>query len=188
MCSSKDGTISIDPELQGEVIQVAVAYRRVCAVERSGRVLCAQVSRQNETPPPVRIVPGVLDAVEVAIASSTTCVRHRNGQVDCDTGKGPQRLESITDAVSVSLSEAQVCVVRSNGTMWCAKREFGFGGGHDGFQTPVPIPGMTNAVEVVVGDGTTCGRRQDGTISCFGKCDGGLCDGVVLPVAIPEQG
>ena len=188
MCSSKDGTISIDPELQGEVIQVAVAYRRVCAVERSGRVLCAQVSRQNETPPPVRIVPGVLDAVEVAIASSTTCVRHRNGQVDCDTGKGPQRLESITDAVSVSLSEAQVCVVRSNGTMWCAKREFGFGGGHDGFQTPVPIPGMTNAVEVVVGEGTTCARRQDGTVCCFGKCDGGLCDGVVLPVTIPEQG
>ena len=188
MCSSESGTISIDPELQGEVIQVAVAYHRVCAVERSGRVLCAQVSPRNETPPPVRIVPGVLDAVEVAISSRTVCVRHRSGQVDCDTGQGPQTLESITDAVSVSLNEAQVCVVRSNGSLWCAKREFGFGGGHDGYQTPVPIPGLTNAVEVVVGDGTTCARKQDGTIFCFGKCDGGLCDGVVLPVTIPEQG
>ncbi len=39
-----------------------------------------------------------------------------------------------------------------------------------------------------VGEGTTCARNQDGTACCFGKCDGGLSDGVVLPVTIPEQG
>lgn len=186
-CSSDEGSIDTRPENQGEVVQAAAAYRRACTVEKSGRVVCFETAERGEgkAPPPPQVVPGVTDAVQVALGIGVTCLRYRDGRLSCDTGEGQAPLGPVSDAVSLSVGATQACAVRRDGTVWCAPFEFGYAKRRRGYQPLAPVAGFADAVEVETGEGVTCARHQNGAVSCYGRCDGGRCDGSPKPYPVP---
>lgn len=145
---SKRGAVSCWGEGEGLV----PAPRGACAATPTLRVACV--------PTPAR-VPGIADAVEIAVGGSTTCARLRSGRVACwgwspvgELGNGvlartradrPVVVAGLTDAVQLVARDRAFCARRSSGEVhcWGEVRNGELGDGRRG--EPVPGGGTARA-------------------------------------------
>lgn len=143
-------------------------------------------------------VTGMTDAVEVAVGTYYSCARRSTGAIACWGGGSGGRLgngsttasttpvavSGITDAVSLAIAGSArpaACAVRATGGVRCwGSNERGQLGTDDitpswtvFTATPVPVEGVTDAVQVS-GDGSKfCARRTGGGIACWGDNQSG---------------
>ena len=129
-----------------DAIRVATGLDHSCAIRKGGTVRCWGANDYGQvgfgTPAPLAVekiaqdVPGVTDAVALALGARTSCVVRQSGKVSCwgfggsgslgagaldggDTQKSPVDVAGITDAADIASGSGFSCVVRSNGTVAC---------------------------------------------------------------------
>jgi len=181
--------------------QLASGYEYGCAL-RAGRVQC-----WSYEPSGVQDVEdvGITGAVQLATGTRHGCAVLASHHVTCwgdpfvgalGDGKpssflgsaAPVAVAGIDDALEVASSGSHSCVRRMSGAVacWGDNRDamLGIGSGSadaDGNiiqLAPAPVAGISDALELAVGDGFTCARRADRTVACWGANDDGqLGDG-----------
>lgn len=176
---------------------VASSATHSCAVAGDGAVLCWGVNENGECgvdggvlneptgsmasrtvqPVPVR-VPGIDDAVHVAVIASTSCAVTATGAVYCwgsndrlqlgpDVGhpsSRPVRIEGIDDAVAVAVTAPFACVVHADGRVSC----WGVGS-----WPPSPVPGLHDAAAIALSLTDICILTRAGRVRCVGDNDHG---------------
>lgn len=101
-----------------------------------------------------------------------------------------------TSVMSVSAGYENACAIKDDGTLWCWGRndegQVGNGSvsGSGALATPAKIPGGT-FIEVAIGDHTTCARKPDSSVWCWGKNSSGQLgigsmDDKTLPAAVAD--
>lgn len=195
------------------VRQASVGYSHTCAVLKSGATYCWGSHYDGQlglgsgiaTSAPVP-VPG-LNAVDSIVAGPYgTCANQVNGGLACwgfngygqlGDGTTTTRYTPVTNGllgvVSFDMSYYHSCAVRADGTLRCWGWN-GYGQLGDGTTTqrlvPTVVPGISDAVQVAVGDYSTCVLRQGGSVSCWGQNSyGQLGDGTgqnrATPATVP---
>jgi hypothetical protein len=152
---------------------LAVSNVSTCRID-GGRVDCWSrfgILRGDGMPDAVpatagRVV-GLEGARQVAVSQSTRPVVQWNLSADCELA----------------------CAVRDDGRVVCWGRN-GAGqlgnGGMSSSPTPVEVVGITDAVEVGLGQCHACARRRDGSVACWGEnLFGQLADGTVTSRNVP---
>jgi hypothetical protein len=223
-CASRDGLVSCWGSLWNDVVepspvamaeldgasQLALASGLACAVMPGGVVSCAGSNRTGAlgVAPDVlperasfAPVPGVDDAVEVAVGATFACALRRDGSVLCwgddslgqtgspipthATGSSaaqptPEAVAGIEDAVAISAGEYHACALRSGGSVRCWGYDWygalGRGAGYTGMPQSVAadVEGLTDALDVVSDTNSSCAIRADGTLVCWGAILPGL--------------
>jgi len=162
-----------------------------CATASTGRVYCwGSGGRLTPTP-----VDDLADAVEVSSGERHTCARRASGNVACwgenwgligdGTTEGrplPTEVFELTDAVEISVGLRHSCARRASGAVMCWGNNDPWGmlgnGSTDPSLIPVPVDGLTDAIQIAVGFSSTCAVRITGEVVCWGKNDAGqLGDG-----------
>ncbi len=161
-------------------------------------------------------VAGVTDATAISVATEHACalVGSRDAlarQVRCwgrngagELGNGtyqptasaaPVRLDGTPlTAVGVaagdgSSCDGHTCAVAADGSAWCwgsgARGQLGNGSAVTS-AVPVPVRGLSDAVQITAGLEFSCARRATGRVACWGANDHGqLGDGTFTPHAEP---
>jgi len=133
-----------------DVVQIAAGHQTSCAVTRGGEVLCWGAVDRTSAPaasdPPSHVpakVAGLDGVVEVKTAGGPTCARKSDGTVSC-WGRNTYLsvAPSKLDDRSASMNEVL---------------------------PPTQIQGITDAVELAVGDSMTCVRHASGEVTCWGR-------------------
>ena len=152
----------------------------------------------EHSPVPAKIQ-GITNAIAVSASVGYylghTCALLENGTISCwgrngsgqlGTGQStegdispiPVAVQNITDATAISTGEEHTCALREGGTISCWGNNFG--GKLGNFETadeysalPVPVDGITGAIQVTAGEEHSCALHQDGTISCWGSMEEG---------------
>lgn len=141
----------------------------VCAVLRSGRVLCGDAGRE------FRAVEGVDDAVAVHL-DSMGCARLADGGVACwdsrAEGTTARRISGAEGLVEVQVVYDQGCGVDAQDDVWCwgDNESFGLGDAASSpfVSTPTYVPGVPPVAEVFVGSEQTCARTWARELWCWG--------------------
>ena len=94
----------------------------------------------------------------------------------------PRRVQGLTNAVDVSVGRNHTCARRSDGTVWCWGRDtdgqLGNASTTSGSLVPVPVAGITGAVDLETGYGFSCALESGGQLCCWGdNADGELGTG-----------
>jgi alpha-tubulin suppressor-like RCC1 family protein len=138
---------------------------------------------------PVR-VPGVTDAVQLAIGSSHTCALLRDGTVTCwgdntwgQLGRGPHPgllppapVDGLDHIVGIAGGTRTTCAWQRDGHAWC------WGANNEGelaYDTTetcqgvfscssTPRPSLDGVAEISIGFTHACARKLDGTVVCWG--------------------
>jgi len=166
-----------------DVVELSASYSSTCARRSNGTVACWGLGSAT----PVT-VDGLTDAVEIAAGWSHTCARRMGGAVVCwgnnrngqlgtgmadDGSETPVAVAGITDTVEIGAGRFFACARRSSGAVVC------WGAGYSGqlgtnmpngeSATPVTVAGITDAVEIAIGDDHACARRRSGAVVCWGN-------------------
>lgn len=189
-----------------DAVELSAGYEHTCARRASGSVVCWGLNNNGQLGDgttthhltPVAVA-GLTDAVEIAAGGYYTCARRCSGTVVCwgdntwgQLGDGtatqhlaPVAVEGLTDAVEITSGGAHTCARRVSGTVvcWGKNSEGQLGDGtccdftsHS--ETPAPVVGLTDAVEIAAGSEHTCARRASGAVVCWGlNFSGELGDG-----------
>jgi alpha-tubulin suppressor-like RCC1 family protein len=132
-------------------------------------------------------VTGITTAVAISV-SDHACAVLKNGTIECwgdntrgELGNGvlgglsatPVLVQGITNAVAVSTGSQVSCALLADGTARCWGRDsngalgtFGPALGHS--STPVVVKGISGAVKITSGGGTTCVLLSNGNVKCWG--------------------
>lgn len=124
----------------------------------------------------------------LSTGSSHTCIVLANGAIQCwgdnqdgQLGDGtnnpsyvPVTVDGITNAVGISNGMDHSCALLSDGTVKCWGNNVYGQLGIDPLSVrnsfiPVPISGISNAVDLVSGDAHVCAILSDATVSCWGS-------------------
>jgi alpha-tubulin suppressor-like RCC1 family protein len=149
-------------------------------------------------------VSGITNATAVSTGAERSCALLQGGGVDCwgdnslgQLGDGtttdsatPVAVSGLTDAIAVSAGYTNSCALLQGGGVDCWGAN---GGGQLGngtmtlySSTPVAVSGITNAIAVSAGDGTSCALLQGGGVDCWGQNDAGqLGDGTTTGSSTP---
>ena len=152
-----------------------------CAVHRDGRVSCWGSGGEGQlgvgdtgTHHLPRFVPGIDDAVAVAVGPSFTCVLDDGGEVWCwgtnrfgqlgDDDKGsdrswPYRIRGLGDVAAISAGQFHSCGVHIDGRLSC------WGWIYDDTPTAVETPSEVNSV--AIGGAQTCITTVEGAVYCW---------------------
>lgn len=179
---------------------VATGASSSCAVRETGAVVCwgdnrlgqlgsAAAGAMEAVSTPVA-VDDVDDATAVAAGMAQACAIRASGKLRCwGWGQPPNELDA-PGAVSVTVGVQHACVVFGDGHIECAgdnsMGQIGDGTTEARYSL-VPVPGITNAREVVAGYGHTCARLADKTVKCWGGLNdlGILGDGTGASSLVP---
>ncbi|MBA3465006.1 MAG: hypothetical protein H0T46_34040 [Deltaproteobacteria bacterium] len=147
-----------------------------------------------EDPAPVI---GVTTATQV-IAGQNNCVRHTDGTVSCWGGPNsyfnpaqptPTLTPGLSDVKVLIGGDGHTCALHNTGTVSCwggnESGELGIGQGAPSSMVPVAVPGLSNIVELAAGGSSTCARRGDGEVLCWGYNVPG--DGSMTGSPVPVQ-
>ncbi len=190
----------LDPRMSkqlGDAVDLATGGQSVCAIRRSGAVVCWGFgyhadSRASTADIPTDVVEiGVNDAVAIAMgASGRACAVRSSGSVTCWAEleawehTPPHEVEGITDAVSVTVSERRpgfACALRRTGEVACwGQAGYGeLGKGRNGERRPpANVDGIRDAVAVSAGAHHACALLRSGRVRCWGSNERGqLGDG-----------
>jgi len=91
-----------------------------------------------------------------------------------ELAKRPSRVINLTEAVETVAAAAHTCARRKDGTVWCwGENRAGKLGTKpsrrsDDRPYPVQAEGITEAVQIALGDEHSCARRSDGSVWCWG--------------------
>jgi alpha-tubulin suppressor-like RCC1 family protein len=145
-----------------------------CAVLSSGELRCwgantrGQLGNASVLPSRAPVaVAGLGPVISVAAGASHTCAVVEGGQVYCWGANDRGQLGVETSPNQCEVGGAMVACARA----------------------PVPVPDMTDAVEVVVGDAHTCVRATAGRVWCWGtNTDAQLGSGTAsaMPTPTPQ--
>ena len=189
-------------------VAIAAGGDHTCVVESSGSVKCwGRNSRGqigNGTTANASIpapVVGLADAVAVAAGEEHTCVLISGGGVRCwganaygQLGNGatsaigspaPVDVIGITDAVAVAAGGNVTCALLASGHVQCWGSDYWGMLGRGGpfpppalSSVPTDVVGLSDAVQVSVGENHSCALRSGGSIVCWGNNPfGGLGNG-----------
>ncbi len=84
----------------------------------------------------------------------------------------PRVVPGIADARRVAVGQGHICILTKSNVTKC------WGGNFEGqlgdpalpaSATPVVVAGLGDVVDLDAGDATTCARRSDGTVTCWGR-------------------
>ncbi|HEY8379461.1 MAG TPA: hypothetical protein VIK91_23375, partial [Nannocystis sp.] len=172
------------PGLQ-DVVQIAAEGERSCAVRRDGSVWCwgrPGPGEPEETAVRARPVQVTAwrDVRQIALGHDHDCAVTRKGQVLClgrrdhgavgDGGVGavarePQPVVRLGPAVEVAVGYAFSCARSPDRSVWCWGRndvgQCGEPSGRDHL-TPIRVPGVAEAQQVVAGFDHACALLGDG--------------------------
>lgn len=170
-----------------------------CALLVSGEVACwgggigpvkngSRTSLKRPT-----LVRGLRDAIDVATGLYHTCVAHADGTVSCwgwdsdgELGGGPSPEEEdepvvvpkLSGVVELASRASHTCARRRDGHVLCwGKNDHGQLGrppvmdryGAKRVVGPVEVPGLADAVQLVVSHTRSCARRASGQVVCWGE-------------------
>ena len=193
-----------------DAIEVAAGGRHTCVIRSSGRVVCFGSGTRGElgdgdslsSNTPVEVT-GITNAVQLALGHEHSCARLATGAVRCwgrndaaQLGDGtltdratPVAVSGLTDAAFLVAGDQHACARRTGGQIVCwGKHDQGeLGDGTDTLSVPFPVPvdGLTDAVELAAGSATrTCARRTGGQVVCWGAAP--LGDGTTTDSASPR--
>jgi len=182
------------PGLTG-VLALALGERSTCALVRDGTVSCwgdnsvgqlGDGTHTARTTP--RPVPGLADVVEISAGTMHVCALARTGAVRCWGGNDAGQLGDGTTSDRATPTEVAVprgvvqlavggvhsCVRLASGTVSCwgsnATAELGIPGRAWRRSAPrvVPVPGLSEVVELAAGLNHTCARLASGAVACWG--------------------
>lgn len=133
----------------------------------------------------------------IKAGSDTACALLTDGTVRCwgrvatvDVGGGsfqsvtsslPVQVDGLTDVTQIAVGVGHRCAIRSDHTVWCwgsnRTGQLGRGGPIDSngyvdtVETRAPgiVDGVTGAVQVAAGNGTSCAIVIDGRVQCWGS-------------------
>jgi alpha-tubulin suppressor-like RCC1 family protein len=164
--------------------QLAYADNFACVRYADGGVACWRSSWYTSggyrTTPRDRVA-GVTGAVDVGVGQSFACALGGDRAVRCwgdspwassDDGRPVPIAGLVADELAVG--QWYACA-RTGGDVvcWGDGRVGQLGDGWQGVRAaPIDAPGITDAVDVEVGLGTSCARRRDGSVWCWGAGHG----------------
>jgi hypothetical protein len=173
-----------------------------CVVSAGGSVICVGDDEDS----PLRLVPGIDDAVAVAVAGTAACAMRRDGSVSCwgdliagdgvDDGDGGRRVRAIAglaNIVQIDAGEYFFCARDASGVVACwgtnTSGELGSRGEVADPNAPQAVPGITGASDVFAGPFGACATLADG-VRCWGVDDhgqlaGGAAMATLPPTAMP---
>lgn len=185
----------VDGNCRSPIIDVSAGGSHTCAVRATGEVLCwgsnangrlgDGTKTTRNTPVTVAMLTG---AVQVSAGVDHTCAVRRTGEVLCwgrnnrsqTSGTAgeyvePHAVTGLTDGVEVAAGAEHTCALRSSGIVACWGRndqeQLGDGSATSGHSAPVDVPGITDAVQITVGDKHSCARTRSGQVLCWGLND-----------------
>lgn len=149
-----------------DIVEMAARYGSTCARRRSGKILCwgdegIHEGARDRTVREIRHVEG-------AVQLTNDCARDGNGQVRCwDPVSGAPAAPAFEARhIATHMGDAlhlRGCAVTAASSVVCwedPERATSV--------APVPVAGVSNAVEVAVGFDFACARLKDGTVTCWG--------------------
>ena len=171
---------------------VAVGFFHSCALLTDGTIKCwgADSSGQlgdgttvTERFSPVSAV-GITDATSIGAEANATCATRASGELDC-WGRNafgalgplasplvPTAFPGISNAVGIAVGYSHSCALIGDGTVKCWG-EAGEGQVGDPAypfedELPVTVPGIADAVQIVVGEAHSCALLGGGQVACWG--------------------
>ncbi len=177
-----------------DAVAVSVGGQHTCALHEDGGVSCwgrndwgqlGDGTKQQRYSP--QRVPGLSDVVMLSTYSDTSCAVHSDGDISCwgrpygSSVSGPERLNTPFAFTTVSIGWFRFCATTVGGDVYCW--EFS--------QNPADatrVDGLTDVVEVSVGQDSTCVLHRDGGVSCWGRNRAGeVGDGTTSARHRPER-
>jgi len=186
-------------------VQVSAGDGFACSLSSGGTVSCwgkndsGQVGDgTTDTSNTPIIVNGIADVAQIAATSSVACALLQDSSVWCWGGNGnglvtangsgdadphgaPVQINGLPDDVSsIAMSDTGVCALTNNKQVWCwgAAQVAGDGDVGQSFYAPTQISEISDATQVVVGQGAACALISGGTVKCWGdNGQGQLGDG-----------
>jgi len=177
-------------------VKLSAGGGHACALLSSHKVECWGWNRDGQlgnrrtknssTPVPVK---GVTNASQVSAGGNYTCALLSNHRVECwgwnrygQLGDGkkansstPVLVKDVTNATQVSTSFDHTCALLSNHRIECwgdsSSGQLGNGRTNKNstpVPTPVPVRGITNAVQVSAGPEYTCALLSNHSVKCWG--------------------
>ncbi len=197
--------------------QLATGADHVCLLNADGSVACAGFNDRGQLgtgdadgywyEEPFEVLPPG-GAVAVAARRDSTCAVKANGRVSCwgdnewwlfsqgteqPASGTPTEIPALSGVSSVSLGRYHACAVNDDGSVWCwgdnEKGQVGVDPLSQTFvQSPSPVAGIDDAIQVAVGDAHTCALRSNGEAMCWGANDRGtLGNGNMNDHYVPVQ-
>jgi len=143
------------------------------------------------TPPPKMtagtpvVVPGVSNAIDVAVGESWTCALLASGSVQCwgsfALGDGntsqsatPVTVSDLSDATAIAIGSQHMCALRTSGQVvcWGSNSHGQLGDGTTGpAATPVTVTGLTDVSAIGAGGDDSCAVLSDDSVRCWGRDD-----------------
>lgn len=162
-----------------DAVDIGVGTRIACGLDRRGVVSCTGITPQDVPP-----------ATQLSVGQTHACARLADGGVYCwgqnflgqlgvdtkigDSGDVEARVP-IRDVAGVAAGSAFTCAWKTDGSVWCWG-DTAFGGlgslgtssNHTAHATPVLVPGVKDAVEVVAGSHLACALDRASNVTCWG--------------------
>lgn len=211
---SSDVALTV-PGLTGVTTYAALAGGRWCATTVDGQLWCTGFKvnagpRPGEDPLGASPTPvdTFTDASEVVAGRGFWCVRRTTGRVHC-SGRyrasflyepvadlaepiRPNRELSAIAFSQVVAGDDHACGLQSDGRVSCwGNSDEGQGGGHPDANTSTiyarEAPSISDAVQVAADRDTSCARRANGTVWCWGAGAGVDDAGRPTPTVVPRQ-
>ena len=193
-----------------DAVAVAAFGSNACALRATGTVACwganglGQLGLGSSGPDvlvPVA-VPGLANVNLIAVGSGLACARVQSGAVSCwgDTQLAlglvatPTVVPALFGSTQLALGWTHSCALQPGAQVvcWGDDTQGAVGGGALAYHvgSPTTVPGLTDAVQVVVAMYTSCARRLNGQLSCWGGgSEGELGEGLNLtrlsPMVVP---
>jgi alpha-tubulin suppressor-like RCC1 family protein len=190
--NSQQSQLSEPIELDGidDAIDVSVGNTTVCAVRRTGEVLCWRLqtpsssgAASNSGPP--KPIEGVTGALRIAVGEGHGCAidslgytlcwgRSYSGQLGRAarlTGSMPPGPAKVRGAVEIVAGRDTTCARLDTGRVACfGDNDHGIvGQGTVGTSaTPQPVAGISHAVQVALGEWSSCALTDAGEVYCWG--------------------
>ena len=161
--------------------QEPIGGLHTCAVHTDGTVSCwgpghdGQLGQGDTDTHHLPVaVPGITDAVAVAVGAGFTCVAHRDGGVSCwgrnwygqlgeDTPESsrnqPERVPGLADVVAISAGQHHSCAIHRDGGLSCWGWAYG--------NTPTRVNGPAAVTSVSMGGTRSCLATVDGRVCCW---------------------
>ncbi len=135
------------------------------------------------------VVPGITNAIAVAVGASHTCVVLNTGSIQCwgensdgqlgdrttTSSSVPVPVSGITNAIAITSGLEHTCAALRGGSIQCwgnnNNRRGQSGNGRWGTSSlvPVTVSGITNAIAVGTGAVHSCVLLSGGTVQCWGN-------------------
>lgn len=173
------------------VVEIDAGRGHACARTATGDVYCWGDNSDQQTgdrmPGQDRSTPfrAITNATQITAGGRHTCARLATGEATCwgDNAKGemgrgatsgdePPTVIPSFPVAEIAAGGRHTCARKADGTVWCfGDNRYGQVGvtGATEIPTPVQVPGIDDATQLMLGGRRSCARRATGAIWCWGE-------------------